>query len=173
MNKNKHKINEFVNDSNSLINGDIPKNDTNTSASNTTDRNVKISSQDHGGNFIGRYGYYFYENKDINNNKQILNFIEVLKNDIIDYFKKNNIKYLVTGLNSYYEEIKSEIENSLNENIIEEDKLLKDVQVKELYDEKYDNENLDLKKVVDIFSKLDKNDINKLINLLEIRMNNE
>lgn len=80
--KCKKDILEIIDDENNLIGSDaIPKNGKNveTMANGTSDANAKKGHQEFDNDFLGRFGFYFYENKSINNE-----LVENIKNKKIE-----------------------------------------------------------------------------------------
>lgn len=92
------KITEVLDDNDNLIGrDDMPNSSPNreTDASHTTDYNVKIRGQNFKNDFLGRFGFYFYEgdNKEEIQNPEFLNDVAKLMfekyKDVLKYYYEN------------------------------------------------------------------------------------
>ena len=166
MNLKKKAIEEIIDKDNNLIGNDsIPKYDTNmdSDAHGTTDYNVGIHGQNFKNDFLGRFGFYYYESagqeappvvKELTNvlgsEEKAHKIMSVIKPFIEDAFEVSNTK--------------------LDESEIQEDQLTIKKDDNSITEKKTEDEsNIKLKQVADLLNKLPKNEINKLINLLEIK----
>lgn len=171
----KKKISELVDKNNALI-GDDDRNEYNaskeTESKKTTDYNAMVHGQNFGHDFLGRFGFYFYEgnNDEVNVDKinEFIKLLGVLKDDMYSFFKTNKINSLKNGFDEYIKSVESELKGMINESEIVEDKIKQDKDRKGIVDKKDEDEFSDkIKDIADVFSKMNKNDINKLITLLE------
>lgn len=178
----KKEINELIDKNNALI-GTKDKNeyieDVETQSNRITDYNSIVHGQNFGHDFLGRFGFYFYENDGDNVNvKEIDKFIRILKtlkDDMFLFFKENNINNFKFGFDKYIKSVKKQLNGLINESNLFEDKIQKNKDDEELlFDKKNETEFTDnVKNVAELLSKLSKNDVNQLITLLEKRKNNE
>ena len=166
--------------------------DNETQANRTTDYNANVSHQNFKNDFLGRFGFYFYESE--GDNEKVLDslaklmyekYLEVLTHYIEnpgklekDYeihsktdfgsqpndSKEHDYEWAADILNL----LKPHLKEKLNESKVVEDKIVTKKKDK-LNKKKEDNEltNSKLEKVSDLLSKLKKDDLDKLINLLE------
>jgi hypothetical protein len=171
----KKDINELVDGNNALI-GNENRSDVNayteTESNRTTDYNVMVHGQNYGSDFLGRFGFYFYESDDDSVNvekiEEFIKLLKVLKDDMYSFFKANNINSLMVGFDKYIENVQSQLKGTITESKIAEDKIKKEKDRTGIVDEKDEDEFSDkIKGIADVFSKMNKNDINKLITLLE------
>lgn len=172
--KKKDILKEFVDSNNSLIGNntgyDLDKK-SETNASQTTDKNIFTHAQNFSHDFLGRFGFSFYENDgdevNVDKIKEFIKLLKTLKGEMFSFFKENKINSLKDGFDKYIKFVEGELSGVINESVVEdkvldsktEDKIKEERDGDELYDE--------IKKVADVLSKLNKNDINKLITLLE------
>lgn len=191
----KKNILEIIDDDDNLIGkNDIPQAGSNkeSDASHTTDYNVMAHGQNFKNDFLGRFGFYFYESE--GDNKMVLDDLarkmyEKFKETLNHYHKNPDNMEKDYELHSkcdfdtqpedkrahdyrWAEEIldilKPHMKKDLNEAKVVEDKIA---------DKKTDNEFVKktkkeispekLNKVADVLSKLQKNDLDKLISLIE------
>lgn len=198
----KKKIEEII-DSNGDIIGvnDAPENGANleTNASNTTDYNAQVHGQNFRNDFLGRFGFYFYEGEEENPNKIVDDIARVMYErfkEVLNYYHENPdeldndfqehsevdfdslpegnkkidyewAKKLVEILEPYLSNV--EESNALNEDTVVEDKIVEKKTDNEISKEKPTKDVLDKKiaSIADKLNKLKKDDLNKLINLLE------
>lgn len=174
--KKKQILKEFVDKNNALIGIDTGYNinkKSETNANQTTDKNVFTNAQNFSHDFLGRFGFSFYENDGDNINvdkiKDFIKLLKTLKGEMFSFFKKNKINSLKDGFDKYIKFVEDELSGVINENVtVVEDKVLDSKTEDEIKEERDEDELYDeIKKVADILSKLNKNDINKLITLLE------
>lgn len=176
-----------------------------TKANRTTDYNAKVHGQNFKNDFLGRFGFYFYEGEeDKIGDSEIKNDLAKLMynrfTDLLKYYYENPEK-----LESDYQEhfdlanqdldepplndtdfewagkimntIKPHLESALDDESINEGKIVEDSVVDKEKDErgdkiKFTRDKKDIKdkeidKVAGVLKKLPKNQINKLIDLLE------
>lgn len=174
-----------------------------TKANRTTDYNAKVHGQNYKNDFLGRFGFYFYEGEDDkvgdsdlkNDLAKIMydRFVELLK-----YYKENpeNLEsdyeqHLSDGDNEpqlndtdyewgekIMQTIKPHLEDALDDESINESKVAEDRVVDKEKDARGDkiksskDSNIEVRdkqidKVAGVLKKLPKNQINKLIDLLE------
>jgi len=198
----KKKIEEII-DSNGDIIGvnDAPENGANleTNASNTTDYNAQVHGQNFRNDFMGRFGFYFYEGEEEKPNKivddiarvmydkfkEVLNYYHENPDELDKDFQEHNevdfdslpegnkkidyewAKKMVEIIEPYLSNV--EESNALNEESVVEDKIVEKKTDNEIGEEKPTKDVLDKKiaSIADKLNKLKKDDLNKLINLLE------
>lgn len=166
----KMKIQEIIDSDDNIIGTeDLPQNDKNaeSQASNTTDHNVQSHGQNFKNDFLGRFGFYFYESK--NKNKEIP---QVLK-DIATIVGTENAHKVMKVIKPHLEKTIDEIEGGVvNEGKkVAEDKLLDKKADNTIVKKENKKEELQKKieKVADLLAKLPKNSLDKLMDLLEKR----
>lgn len=157
------KINEFVDEYNNIIKGDDVKSLSGVEAKKTTDYNTKISRQNFSPYFLGRFGFYFFENENIDTD-EFIEFLKVLKDDIIVFFEENKLNKLKDGLEQYVIELEKASKNVIEEN------LLGKVDKREFVD-KNDNEFVKIKELVDILTNLNKRELEILTKVIESKIN--
>ncbi|MFW6242722.1 MAG: hypothetical protein ACOC2W_01030 [bacterium] len=178
----KKKIQELVDDNNALIGYDDKNKamgNKETRSKRTTDYNALVHGQNFGHDFLGRFGFYFYEdNNDAVNVEKIeefINLLKTLKDDMFEFFKQNEINSLNKGFDQYIKSVEEELKGMINESKIQEDKIKdKKDNDDEIFKNKSETEFSEkLKDVADVLTKLNNNDINKLITLLEKKKKDE
>lgn len=166
-------------------------------ASNTTDYNAKISRQPYRYDFLGRFGqtmFPFFEGENSDKDMEFLNEVaslmyETYKKTLEYYYKSpNKLKpdhRKISKDDEYSPEVLKEIGKKLQENLtnlikkeeknIDESSVYEDMVIKEKnkkWIEKKDQNkevlDADIKKVAGFLNKLDKKELDKLINLLEV-----
>lgn len=163
----KKDILEIIDDDNNIIGvEDAPEIDPNkpSEAKKTSSNTARISGQNFSGDYLGRFGFYFYENNSIDKP-------DVIK-ELEESFGSDNTIKIMNIIKPHLEKFIEDIDtNVVNEAKVVEDKITKKDDDKSLKDNKNDNDNVvnskDLKKVADLLKKLPKNHVNKLITLLE------
>lgn len=190
----KKEIQEIIDaDGNLIGTDDAPETgkDLYSRSTRDTNYNATVMGQNFKNDFLGRFGFYFYESVEdgtkLRNNLAVLMYKKFL--DTLEYYHKNPDKLekdYQEHLSSGKEVSKDEIDDidlkwadkvmdiiepfmkkNLNETKVVEDKIVKEKNDKEISTKKNDNEFTKVKKVADLLSKLPKNQINKLITLLE------
>lgn len=157
-------IKEIIDSNNNLIGtSDTPQNGPNkeTQASHTTDYNVKVHGQNFKNDFLGRFGFYFYESEG-QDKPEIVEELEFVVGEA-------KAKEVMGTIKPFIEEALDSMTGMVSEANVVEDKLTKK---KINYDfVKKDKKDIGdkLKKVADLLDKLPKNDLDKLMNLLEIK----
>lgn len=172
--KKKDLLKEFIDKNNNLIGSktgyDFNKK-SETNANQTTDKNVFTNAQNFSHDFLGRFGFSFYENEgdkvNVDKIKEFIKLLKTLKGEMFSFFKENKINSLKDGFDKYIEFVEGELSGVINENVAE-DKVLDSKSEEKIKSKKDEDEIFDeIKNVADVLSKLNKNDINKLITLLE------
>lgn len=197
----KEKIQEIIDGNTNMIgSNDAPEMspDIETRASKTTDYNAKVHGQNLEDDFLGHFGFYFYESEGDNSNvEDILAKIMYEKyKETLDYYHKNPKKldsdwdlHNTVDFDSQPEDSREHdyewasdilkvlaphMKNDLNESNVTEDKIKKDKKDrKDLVSKNNNNDiiNKKMKKVADLLDKLSDNGIDKLINVLESKRN--
>lgn len=162
----RRRINEFVDELGNIITGDENKGMGKISAMKTTDYNSMVGNQRLSPNFLGRFGFYFFENDEKNDSEvnKFLHIVNAVKDDIVEYFQRNKINRLIEGLNSYYKNLEISLSDALNESIIKE-KMESD-----LFLDKSDGEITKIKKIVDDLQSLSKKDLDIMLKIIEERI---
>jgi len=160
----KGKIQEIIDsDGNIMGSTDAPEVSPNleTQASKTTDYNAKVHGQNYKNDFLGRFGFYFYESE--GSDKPPV--VEALEDIVGD--KANAV---METIKPFLEEA-FEGDGSMNESKVVEDKISPKKEDKLIPPDKKDKGlvggNVD--KVADLLGKLPKAELDKLINLLETK----
>ena len=160
----KQDIQEIIDDDDNLIGtNDAPEvgNDKDTEASHTTDYNAKVHSQNFKNDFLGRFGFYFYESEG-QDKPEIVEELEYVVGEA-------KTKEVLSTLKPFIEEALDSMGGFLSEGNVVEDKLT---------DKKIDNDIVKkdkkditkrVERVADLLAKLPKNDLDKLMNLLETK----
>lgn len=166
MNITKGKIQEIIDsDGNIMGSSDAPEVSPNleTQASKTTDYNAKVHGQNFKNDFLGRFGFYFYESE--GSDKPAV--VEALEDVVGD--KANTV---METIKPFLEEA-FEGDGSINEGNVVEDEISSKKEDKLIDPDKKDKGlvggNVD--KVADLLGKLPKTELDKLINLLESKSN--
>lgn len=158
----KDKIQEIIDGDGNIIGSmDRPdvSPDNETQASKTTDYNAKVHGQNFKNDFLGRFGFYFYESE--GSDKPAV--VEALENVVGD--KANAV---METIKPFLEEA-FEGDGSINEAKVAEDKIQPKKEDKLISPDKKDKELVggNVAKVADLLGKLPKAELDKLINLLE------
>jgi hypothetical protein len=162
MNLTKDKIQEIIDGNGNIIgNVDAPESSPNkeTQASKTTDYNAKVHGQNFKNDFLGRFGFYFYESE----GSEKPPVVEALEGVVGD--KANAV---METIKPFLEEA-FEGDGSINEAKVAEDKIQPKKEDKLIPPDKKDNGLVggNVEKVADLLGKLPKAELDKLINLLE------
>ena len=161
----KGKIQEIIDgDGNIMGSDDKPEMSPNieTQASKTTDYNAKVHGQNFKNDFLGRFGFYFYESEG-NNKTPIIESIE----SVVGEAKALEV---MNAMKPHVEEMLETYDSTVNEAKVVEDKIQPKKEDKLLSPDKDDNElksGGNVEKVADLLGKLPKAELDKLINLLE------
>jgi len=163
----KKDIQEVIDDNNNLIGtDDLPSTGSNkeTEAGHTTDYNARVHGQNYKNDFLGRFGFYFYESEDKNNE-----YPQVVK-DIRAIVGPEKAHKVMQVIKPHLEKTIDEMSgNFVSESKVEEDKLLKDKNDNTFVKKEKKEIKDKVEHVADLLSKLPKNDLDKLMNLLEKR----
>jgi len=158
----KDKIQEIIDSESNIIGSvDRPESspDNETQATKTTDYNAKVHGQNFKNDFLGRFGFYFYES-DSSDKPAVVEALEGVVGD-----KANAV---METIKPFLEEA-FEGDGSINEGKVVEDKISPKKEDKLIPPEKKNKDlvggNVD--KVADLLGKLPKAELDKLINLLE------
>lgn len=158
----KGKIEEIIDgDGNIMGSVDRPEVSPNieTQASKTTDYNAKVHGQNFKNDFLGRFGFYFYESE----GSEKPPVVEALEDVVGD--KANAV---METIKPFLEEA-FEGDGSMNESKVVEDKISPKKEDKLIPPDKKDKGLVggNVEKVADLLGKLPKAELDKLINLLE------
>ncbi len=159
----KHDIKEIIDDTNNLIGvSDTPTTGSNkeTDASHTTDYNAKVHGQNFKNDFLGRFGFYFYESEGAEKPEMVeeLEFV----------VGEAKAKEVMGTIKPFVEEALDSMGGYLSEANVVEDKLTKKKEGEFVKKEKKEiGDKVEL--VADLLAKLPKNDLDKLMNLLEAK----
>lgn len=197
MNISKKRIQEIIDGEISLIgSNDRPEVSPNkeTEASKTTDYNAKVHGQNFKNDFLGRFGFYFYESDGDNKNvedmlakimyekyKETLNYyhenpeklnsdFELHQNTTFEDQPEGSREHDYEWANDILKALAPHMKNDINEAKVAEDKLKKKKDSdNNLVSKKGDNDIIDkkMKKVADLLDKLSDKEIDKLITVLE------
>jgi hypothetical protein len=189
--KKKH-IQELIDSDGNLIgNEDVPMNVSNekTAANRSTDHNAKVSHQNFKNDFLGRFGFYFYESED--DAKKLQKDLEMVMYDkfleTLKHYHENPDK-LNTDYKKHFEDdkkkeemlddtdakwadkimdlIEPHMKKKLNEDVIKEDKLTKK-KVEKMVKKSEDEMVKKVKDMASLLKKLPKNEYDQLMKLLE------
>jgi len=195
----KRQIEEILDkDGNIIGNNSVPQIDNNMDSDvhGTTDQNAGMHSQNFKNDFLGRFGFYFYESDDNQETPEvvkeiakiahkkygkILNHYNGKPNKLANDLKKFNsgeskpeesdlafANEVMTVLKPHMEEAFDSENKKLDEAEIVEDKITEKRTDNSVVD-KREQDDLKLKKVAELLNKLPKNELNKLVNLLEYK----
>ena len=193
----KQKIEELLDSDGNLIGSDgYPETGANreTNAKNTTDYNARIHGQNFKNDFLGRFGFYFYESEGDNKNvedtlakimyekyketlkhyhenpEKIHTDFELHQSCDFDSQPEDSREHDYEWAGDILKALEPHMKKNLNESKVVEEKLVdkKDNTIKDKKDDKELKGNK-IEKVAGLLNKLNKNDLNKLINLLEIK----
>lgn len=161
----KGTIREIIDGDDNMI-GDIdkPENtpDAESMAKHTTDYNARIGSQDFKNDFLGRFGFYFYESENSEKPKVFDAISGVVGDD--------KVNAVMEAIKPHLEEVLDQMgTGQVNEEKVVEDKIKPEKDDKSIKGEKKE-ETISpekLKQLDDLFSKMPKNQVDKIIKLLE------
>lgn len=191
----KSKIEEIIDNNGNLIGSDdTPKNgsDLETRANNTTDYNAQVHGQNFKNDFLGRFGFYFYESEeDVSKLKDDLarlmyeKFIETMtyyhenpemlkkdfeshKNSDFSSQSKEKKDHDYKWAEKIFDIIEPHLKKKLDEGKMVEDKVV-EKQKKIMKSKRDDDKELTAKakKLVDLINELPKNQKDKLKNIIE------
>ena len=162
----KQKIEELLDSDGNLIGADdYPTTgaDREGDANNTTDYNARVHGQNFKNDFLGRFGFYFYENEGAETP-------EVVKDLTNELGSEEKAKKVMSIIKPHLEKVFDlNPTDGLNEGNVVEDKLV-DKKDKGISKKKNDKEMVSkIEKVAGLLNKLNKDDLNKLVNLLELK----
>ena len=192
----KEKLEEIIDgDGNMIGQEDKPQygSDLETQADKTTDYNAKVHGQNFKNDFLGRFGFYFYESEGDNSNVEdtLAKIMYEKFKETLDWYHKNPDKIesdwklhqnttfedQPEGSREHDYEWASDIlkalaphmKKDLNETAVVEDKIKDKKDDKWISSKKKDNDIIDtkMKKVADLLDKLSDKEIDKLITVLE------
>ena len=174
MNITKNKIQEIIDDNDNLIGSNsAPSVSPNkeTEASKTTDYNAKVHGQNFKNDFLGRFGFYFYESEQHTQPDVVVDLMKKLGSEEMAWKIMNIIK-------PHIEKILDDIgsnSNSVNEAKVVEDQIQAKKEDKLIPPEKKDKGLVGgkVERVADLLSKLPKAELDKLVNLLETKIKNK
>ena len=164
----KQDIQEIIDSNNNLIGtSDVPAagNNKETEASHTTDYNVKVHGQNFKNDFLGRFGFSFYEADEKKQPDVVTDLMNALGSEKVAWSIMNLIK-------PHIEKVLDDME--LTEGMVSEASVVED----KITGKKQDNDFVKkqktdigdkLKKVADLLDKLPQNDLDKLMTLLEAK----
>ena len=174
MNITKNKIQEIIDDNDNLIGSNsAPSVSPNkeTEASKTTDYNAKVHGQNFKNDFLGRFGFYFYEAEGQLPPAIIADLMKELGSEEVAWKIMNIIKpHLIKTLDDM------ELgEGYLSEAKVVEDQIQAKKEDKLIPPEKKDKGLVGgkVERVADLLSKLPKAELDKLVNLLETKIKNK
>ena len=194
----KEKIQEIIDDEGNLIGTkDLPSTGVikETEAGHTTDYNARVHGQIYKNDFLGRFGFYFYESEGDNENventlakimyekyketlkhyhenpEKIHSDYELHQSVNFDSQPEGSREHDYEWAGDILKALEPHMKKDINESKVIEDKLVNKTD-KEISDKK-DNKEISKKveRVADLLSKLPKNDLDKLMNLLEAKRN--
>jgi hypothetical protein len=160
----KETIKEIIDSSNNLIGtDDVPQTGPNkeTQASKTTDYNAKIHGQNYKNDFLGRFGFYFYESEG-QDKPEIVEELEFVVGEA-------KAKEVMSTIKPFIEEALDSMGGIMSEANVVEDKLTNKKVDNDFVKKDKGDVSDKLKRVADLLDKLPKNELEKLINLLEIK----
>jgi hypothetical protein len=161
----KQKIEELIDSDGNLIgDDDYPETGSNKEgdANNTTDYNARVHGQNFKNDFLGRFGFYFYES--VGEKKPAI--VEAIES-VVGEVKTKEILHKIKPV---VENALESIGGFISEGKVVEDRLVdkKDNDIKKKKDYK-ELKSAKLEKVAGLLNKLNKDDLNKLVNLLELK----
>lgn len=165
MNISKNKIEEIIDgDDNIIGTNDRPEvsPDNETQASKTTDYNVKVKGQNFKNDFLGRFGFYFYESEG-SDKTPIIEAIE----GVVGESKALDV---MGAMKPHIEEMLESYDTTMNEGKVVEDSIQPKKEDKLLSPDNKNNSDIidkKMKKVADLLDKLSDSEIDKLITVLE------
>lgn len=163
----KKNIQEIIDSSSNLIGtNDAPVAGSNkeTEASKTTDYNASVHGQNFKNDFLGRFGFYFYEADKQETPPVVADLTKIFGSEKLALKVMNIIKPHIEkvlddmGMTEGFVSEASVVEDKLTNKKEDNDFVKKDK--KEIADK--------VERVADLLNKLPKNDLDKLMNLLEI-----
>lgn len=161
----KKKIQEIIDDEGNLIGtNDLPQTGPNkeTEAGHTTDYNARVHGQNYKNDFLGRFGFYFYESEGVEKPEVVEELEHVVG--------EAKAKEVMSTLKPFIEEALDSIGGMVSESKVVEDKItdkktdhdiVKKTNKKDVTDK--------VERVADLLAKLKKNDLDKLMTLLEAK----
>lgn len=202
MKLSKEKIQEIINGNIGIIGSDNTPEmspDIETRASKTTDYNAKVSGQNFKNDFLGRFGFYFYESDGDNSNvenilakimyekyKETLNHYhenpeklnsdwELHQNTTFEKQPEGSREHDYEWASDILKALSPHMKKDLNESSVSEDKLTDKSDRKDLVNKKKDSDIIDkkMKKVAELLDKLSDSEVDKLINVLENKKKNK
>ena len=189
----KKYISEIIDDTNNLIGkSDVPSNGSNkeSEASHTTDYNAKVHGQNFKNDFLGRFGFYFYESEGDNKNvedtlakimyekyketlkhyhenpEKIHSDFELHQSCDFDSQPEDSREHDYEWAGDILKALEPHMKKDINEGKVVEDKLTDKKKDTDFVKGK-DSSLKKMEKVADLLAKLPKNDLDKLMNLLE------
>ena len=160
----KSNIKEIIDSSNNLIGtGDVPSNGPNkeTQADKTTDYNARVHGQNYKNDFLGRFGFYFYESEG-QYKPEIVEELEFVVGEA-------KAKEVMGTIKPFIEEALDSMSGMVSEANVVEDKLTNKKTDHDFVKKDKKDVGDKLKRVADLLDKLPKNELEKLINLLEVK----
>jgi hypothetical protein len=205
----KQKIEELIDADGNLIGSDAfptTGSDRETDANNTTDYNARVHGQNFKNDFLGRFGFYFYEDEEREKPEVVEDLAKLMYDkfvDILKYYNENpeelnkdyqlhahgafdtqpkekkDVDYkwawkVMTTIKPHLEKVLDDMqigEGVMNESKVVEDRLVDKKKDKGITKKKEDTElkSKKIEKVAGLLNKLNKDDLNKLVNLLELK----
>lgn len=168
MNITKKKIQEIIDDDGNIIGtDDLPQTggEKESEASHTTDYNVAVHGQNFKNDFLGRFGFYFYEAEQYDLPPVVMALMDELGSEEVAWKIMNIIK-------PHLESVLDDMQ--IGEGLVSESKVVED----KIADKKTDNTIVKknkkgmaqrVERVADLLAKLPANDLDKLMNLLEAK----
>lgn len=160
----KQDINEIIDDSNNLIGtNSVPASGGNkeTEAGHTTDYNARVHSQNYENDFLGRFGFYFYESEG-GEKPEIVEELEFIVGEA-------KTKEVLATIKPFIEEALDSMGTFIGEGKVLEDKITNKKTDSEFVKKEKKDIGNKVERVADLLSKLPKNDLDKLMNLLEVK----
>jgi len=163
----KQDIMEIIDSNNNLIGtSDLPASgsDKETEASKTTDYNAKVHGQNYKNDFLGRFGFFFYEADEKEQPAVVKDLMATLGSEELAWEIMNVIK-------PHIEKVLDEM--PMGESVVTEAKVVEDKLADKREDNDFvkgkDNTLAKMERVADLLAKLPKNDLDKLMTLLEAK----
>ena len=135
--------------------------DLETRASKTTDYNAKVHGQNFKNDFLGRFGFYFYEDDS--------GGMSPVMESIVSIVGEEHVNAVMEAIKPHMEKTLDEIHFNLNEGTVDEDKITASKEDKSLTKKQSPKEfaNKKIEDVAELLNKLPSSDIRKLKGLLE------
>ena len=159
----KQKIEELLDSDGNLIGtDDYPETGANLegNANNTTDYNARVHGQNFKNDFLGRFGFYFYESE----GQEKPEMVEELEYVV----GETDTKKVLATIKPFVEEALDTMGGYLSEAKVVEDKI-SDKKTDNTIVKKKKTDMAKVERVADLLAKLPKNDLDKLMNLLEAK----